>query len=321
MKQFNCWLLLSALSMACSASDETEVQMEARDRSPAVLIDSVHWNGETLSFFDATDEDGVPGVVLEVRGRDREPELQGALESQFGRVMTAAEIWLAAGGTMEDLPAELLTAHEMQARLEGRPVTLERPELDPTRVEEKAISQATFNLMFALTSDVTGIAPPQPGQPPLTSACWDALITETKIQGQGIAAKRVCSGNGNAVVAFNQFGQTPDRTNCDPVLNLDATVRTAVFNPSRSSTGGAQPGLNVVQCFATRSNAESCNPVKLIGAGAFLGQTFFKNGVPHRLGTGGKTVALGANNDIDLGSGTLRFGGVPAFQSTTCVQH
>lgn len=320
MKHFIHLAMFATLGLACSGSDRTEVSGEMAETLPssgdAVLIDEVEWNGERLAFYDAPSEDGTPGVVLAFESPAYGPELITTLDQQLRRVATAAEIWLAVGGTFEDLPAELVAAHELQAREEGRGADLERPEIDASLVE-KTVTQARYNVLFDTSSGVTGVLPSQPGQP-ATPVCWDADVSEQNI-GFSFGAKRVCSGgvNGAIIGPFNQFGQPQNKTNCDVAFNVNATVRTVIFTPNQPN-GNPQAGTQVVQCFASGSATETCTGPTLMGSGKFLGQSFFKNGTAHRLGTGGFLTA--ANNFVDLGAGTLKLQ-VPAFGASTCTSH
>lgn len=294
---FSISLALGILALACSGTDRTEVQGPP-DVEPAVLVDSIQWNGETISFYDASSEEG-PEIVTSLLGRDREPELLVALERQLGRTPSAAELWLAAGGDREDIPTELLAAHEAQALEEGWDSMLERPDLDVALLEEKAVSQSVFNDMFPNNSDSTGVLPGG------NSVCWNALATQVALQKTG---KRVCNSNGNAIVTWNGL------FSCDPVLNVDKTIRTGmnVF---------IGPGVTGMHCYGSGSTGDHCFAPVTVPPAFYYATSFFKSGTKHRLGTG----AIWAGNTLDttviLGSAELQNPGVPAFQSTTCTAH
>jgi hypothetical protein len=291
---------LSVLALGCSSVDRTEVGADVQEgASPAVLVDTLQWNGERLDFYEATDRDGVPGIVMSTLGREGEPDLLVTLERQLGRSPTAAELWLATGAEREDVPAELLAAHEVQALAEGRDPVLERVELDVGEVE-KALPQSTFNSMFPGTSDSTGILPGQP------AACWDAFLTQTPV---GSTGRFTCSGTAAAVGVYSGL------FSCVPEDNLNATVRTGVQNFS----GGVI--LSAMNCFSTGSAPDTCQGAVTLNPNFFFALSFFKNGQKHRVGTGAQRATSSTSSFVVLGAADLVPNHPPTFGNTTCTSH
>ena len=287
--------------VGCGVADETRVSPELPDGvTDARLIDRVNWNGEEISFFDASGpEDGAPAIAVSSLWAARLPELEAAFLAQADYPVTPAELWRAATGD-DQVPSELLAQHAYQAREDGRPEGLQQFDAASGMDVEKAVTASFYAQMFPVSVSETGTG----------TGCWTAGMRGASLGlGQGVTFRSVCSNNGTAIRPFGVDGPF-----CSASLNLNSTVRTGMYNP----TGVFIPPLSMTgkHCFGTGSQ-NSCMAQVTVPANHFYALSFIKNGQSHRVGT---QVGYPPNAQITsalLGSGIHNPSGAPTFERPT----
>lgn len=267
--------LIGAAFAGCGADLDTTTMGEpeafsAEEAHSAVLIDTIEWRGEQITFHDISGPgDTVPAILVSYLGDGSRPELSVVLDQQGQYEPTPAEIWRSVRGDT-DIPAELLEQHAWQSEEESRPEGFQEFDLDAV---QKALLP-NFSTMFPLNTTATGL-------PDSSNRCWafgGLRVFHDKIDAS------ICSG-GSVSVRDANIQTSP----CDPILNVNATERTGSFNG-----GGPGSGMLSKTCGATGNPGTwSCTSAVSMSTGQYFASTLAKNGSAHRMGTG-LFVPLGA---------------------------
>ena len=303
--------LLAALScgvaFGCGATDETRVSPElAEGQSDVPLIDRVNWNGEEISFFDAsTAEDPVPGILVTVLGSEGTADLERLFVQQTRYLPTPAELWRAATGD-DQVPDELMRQHEYQVAEDGRDAGLR--DFDASLVEvSKAfvLGPSHYTQLFLST-------PPDPGTPAGTGVCWANAVINVAGVGSGAPSSVMSVCTNQAGAPIRRFGAD---VACSTSFNVNATVRSGFYNGTAEA--GVPKTSTSKHCFATGSASWQCGQPTFVSPNFFFGSTFTKNGSAHRLATDASYPTTGlTHNGIALGTAKLTTG-IPTFEYPT----
>jgi hypothetical protein len=292
--------LLACTLFACGGTmDQTEATEptlpEGAVPSQAVLIGQVEWGGETLTFYDATTaEDPTPAIIVSQLGQMHLGELSMVFDQQAQFQVTPAELWRAATGDGQ-VPDELLQQHLAQAADTGRPEEFQN--FDPKSVDKLF---ASFNVMFPLDSGSTGTT---------TTSCW--AHGGIKVAEMGTGTNRpdtsTCTGNGTFVRSLSVTSA------CDPILNLNKTLRAGMHNGNFSTDVAGQI------CWSTGTQAWQCfTPAIVPHFDGYYVNSFYKSGSSHRMGAGlSYPVTSPFSHGMELATADLASGS-PVFGSTAC---